>query len=71
MIACCGETTGLPALQWNLELMKSSDEGSRILAERPRINSKAIDLEALGKLPEDTYGYFYKKFLDDNVIIFA
>lgn len=69
MIACLGETTGTQALQNILNLMRNSPEGNRILSDRPRINSHAIDLDALGKLPIDTFGYAYKKFLDDNVSI--
>lgn len=69
MIACLGETTGIEALQKTLQLMKDSPEGSQILDERPRINSKTIDLDALGRQPSDTFGYAYKKFLDDNVSI--
>lgn len=67
MIACLGETTGTDALQKILQSMKDSPEGNQILLERPRINSEIIDLNALGKLPIDTFGYAYKKFLDDNV----
>lgn len=67
MIACLGETTGIQTLQNILNVMKNSTEGSQILSDRPRINSNAIDLDALGKLPTDTFGYAYKKFLDDNV----
>lgn len=67
MIACLGETTGIDALQNTLKLMKESPEGMQILNEQPRINSSIVDLDALGKLPNDTFGYAYKKFLDDNV----
>lgn len=67
MIACLGETTGIETLQSILELMKDSPEGMQILMERPRINSGVIDLDALAQLPSDTFGYAYKKFLDDNV----
>lgn len=69
MIACLGETTGLDALQTVLQVMKSSPEGLQILSDKPRINSRTVDLDALGKLPVDTFGYAYKKFLDDNVRI--
>lgn len=69
MIACLGETTGIDALQKTLDIMKNSTEGALILAERPRINSEIIDLDMLGRLPTDTFGYAYKKFLDDNVSI--
>lgn len=67
MIACLGETTGIETLEKTLQSMKDSTEGNQILLERPRINSEMIDLDALGKLPNDTFGYAYKKFLDDNV----
>lgn len=67
MIACLGETTGTDTLENLLKTMRGSDEGSLILKDLPRINSTAIDLEALGKLPSNTFGYAYKKFLDDNV----
>lgn len=67
MIACLGETTGIETLQSLLQLMKNSPEGIQILTDKPRINSATIDLNALGTLPTDTFGYAYKKFLDDNV----
>lgn len=69
MIACLGETTGINALQNILNVMKTTGEGSHILIERPRINSQIIDLNALGQLPSDTFGYAYKMFLDNNVSI--
>lgn len=68
MIACLGETTGVQSLTQLLKVMRESSEGSQILLEKPRINSKTIDLNALGMLPKDSFGYWYKKFLDDNVI---
>lgn len=67
MIACFGETTGIGTLHQVLETMQSSDEGRAILADRPRINSSTIDLDALHNLPPETLGYAYKKFLTDNV----
>lgn len=67
MIACLGETTGIETLQKTLQSMKDSTEGTKILLDRPRINSEIIDLDAIGRLPTDTFGYAYKKFLDDNV----
>lgn len=66
MIACLGETTGTDALHNILTQMKNCDEGQRILEDKPRINSTDIDLEFLGKMPVDTFGYHYKQFLDDN-----
>lgn len=67
MIACLGETTGIDTLEDLLKTMRSSDEGSLLLKDLPRINSTTIDFEALGKLQSNTFGYAYKKFLDDNV----
>lgn len=67
MIACLGETTGESALQNMLDQMKNNTEGQEIIANKPRINTKTIDLEELGKLREDQFGYQYYKFLKDNV----
>lgn len=67
MIACLGEVTGENALRNLHTQMLSSPEGSQILVDKPRINSKTIDLEALGRLPEDSFGFLYHKFLKDNV----
>lgn len=68
MIACLGETTGVHSLTNILAEMRRSEEGSRILIDKPRINTRTIDLDALKNLPEDSFGYLYRKFLDDNVM---
>ncbi|EDV97003.1 ubiquinone biosynthesis protein COQ4 homolog, mitochondrial [Drosophila grimshawi] len=66
MIACLGETTGENAL-WNiLDTMQASEEGRRILVEKPRINTRTIDLKRLEAMPPDTFGATYAKFLKDN-----
>ena len=70
MIACLGETTGEQALQKILEVMQSSVEGQEILREKPRINTRTVNLDELKGLPEDTFGHHYYKFLDDNVSAF-
>jgi len=67
MIACLGETTGESALWDILDTMQSSEEGRRILVEKPRINTQTIDLKRLETLPPDTFGATYAKFLKDNV----
>lgn len=67
MIACLGETTGIKSLQRTLNMMKGSEEGTQILLEKPRINTSTIDIDALGCLPIDTFGFYYHKFLEDNV----
>lgn len=67
MIAALGETTGERALQNILLTMKSSEEGQRILLQKPRINTRTVNIERLRQLPENTFGRAYVKFLDDNV----
>lgn len=67
MIACLGETTGEHALQQILHTMRASDEGQRILQQKPRINTRTVDLEKLRQLPANTFGRAYVQFLDDNV----
>jgi len=67
MIACLGETTGKDALIKILNTMKSTDEGVQILEEKPRINTKTVDLTQLEKLPPDTLGFHYFDFLKQNV----
>ena len=67
MIAALGETTGERTLQNILLTMKSSEEGQRILLQKPRINTRTVNIERLRQLPENTFGRAYVKFLDDNV----
>ncbi|XP_050072781.1 uncharacterized protein LOC126560874 [Anopheles maculipalpis] len=68
MIACLGETTGREALEKMLYYMRLSEEGQQILSEKPRINTRTVDMEALKTLPENTFGYTYVKFMEDNNI---
>lgn len=70
MIACLGETTGEDALRRTLKVMQSTSEGSDILMQKPRINTKTMNLDELKNLPIDTFGHQYFKFLDDNVNTF-
>lgn len=67
MIACLGETTGVPTLETIHHQMQNSEEGCQILAEKPRINTSTVDLEALKKLPQNTFGYHYATFLEKYV----
>lgn len=50
--------------------MQESDEGSKILREKPRINSKTVDLEKLRTYPEGTLGIVYSNFLVTNVCFY-
>lgn len=47
-------------------LMKSHPEGRKILEEEPIINSSTVDFEALRKLPSNTFGNAYMKYMDEN-----
>jgi ubiquinone biosynthesis protein COQ4 len=40
------------------------EEGARLLREKPAIDSRRVDLEALRELPADTLGGAYVRFLD-------
>jgi ubiquinone biosynthesis protein COQ4 len=44
----------------------TDDEGARLLRERPAIDSKHVDLDALRALPETTLGGAYVRYLDAN-----
>lgn len=64
MVAALGETTAGPVLPRLLDHMLGSAEGRRILKERPRINTSTIDMEALARLPENTFGHTYVTWLE-------
>lgn len=67
MIAALGETTGTSALKHVYSKMEQSEEGKRILNEKPRINSSSVDLEKLRGMKEGTVGKNYVDFLDRYV----
>ncbi|XP_053956643.1 ubiquinone biosynthesis protein COQ4 homolog, mitochondrial [Anastrepha ludens] len=68
MIAALGETTGEAALLNILQSMQATAEGKRILQQKPRINTRTVDIERLRSLPDNTFGRAYAKFLDDNKV---
>ncbi|XP_052862095.1 ubiquinone biosynthesis protein COQ4 homolog, mitochondrial [Anopheles cruzii] len=68
MIACLGETTGREALENIKHLMEANEEGRQILLEKPRINTRTVDMEALERLPENTFGHLYVTFMKENNI---
>lgn len=63
MIACLGETTGVTALQTIRQQMQNNEEGRKILAEKPRINTGTVNMDVLRNLPENTFGYHYVNLL--------
>ncbi|KAH9047062.1 coenzyme Q biosynthesis protein Coq4-domain-containing protein [Lactarius hengduanensis] len=64
MVAALGETTAGPVLPYLLDNMLASEEGRRILKERPRINTSTVDMAALARLPENTFGHAYVTWLE-------
>lgn len=66
MLATFGETSGAIALQRMKSHMEADPVGQQILAERPRINTKTVDLEYLRSLPDGTFGKEYVKWLENN-----
>ncbi|KAL3318706.1 Ubiquinone biosynthesis protein [Cichlidogyrus casuarinus] len=64
LISTFGETSGVKALVKIKQQMQQDHDGSRILAERPIVRSEFIDLDALRKLPDNTFGKLYSQFLD-------
>ncbi|XP_076352502.1 ubiquinone biosynthesis protein COQ4 homolog 2, mitochondrial-like isoform X2 [Tachypleus tridentatus] len=66
MVAVMGETTGIVALPRIKQKMEANSEGQDILRERPRINSKTVNIENLKTFPQETLGYAYYRFLTEN-----
>lgn len=48
--------------------LSATDEGRTLLADRPSLEARHVDLEALGKLPEGTLGHAFAKYFADNGI---
>ncbi|KAF9463924.1 ubiquinone biosynthesis protein Coq4 [Collybia nuda] len=64
MIAALGETTAGPSLPRLRDIMLESEEGRKILKERPRINSTTIDMNELAHYPEGSFGRAYVTWLE-------
>lgn len=66
MVAVFGEVTGAYAFRDLHRIMSNDEEGRQILRDRPRINTRTVDLDYLSRLPDYTFGYMYYRFLHDN-----
>jgi ubiquinone biosynthesis protein COQ4 len=64
MVAAFGELTAGPVLPRLRDKMLATGEGRAILKERPRINTKTVDIAALSDLPEGTLGRAYINWLE-------
>jgi len=66
MLAAFGEVSGHSALCWMKKNMESDPVGRQILLERPRINTRTVDLNFLRTLEIGTFGKSYVTWLDEN-----
>ncbi|QRN93509.1 hypothetical protein JRI60_30530 [Archangium violaceum] len=48
--------------------LRRSEEGRRMLSERPSLQGKELDLDALERLPEGTLGHGFARYFRDNKI---
>ena len=64
MVAALGETTAGPVLPRLLDHMLESEEGRRILKDRPRLNTSTVNMAELARLPENTFGHTYVTWLE-------
>ena len=68
LVAEIGEKTGLCALKYMRDEMLYDSIGRRILRERPVVHSSLIDLHKLSKLPNNTFGFAYSRFLENHKV---
>lgn len=67
LVAVFGEASAEPCTVTRLrDLMLEDKTGRQILRERPRITSTTLDLDKLRKLPANTLGAEYIKWLDNE-----
>lgn len=66
LVGVVGETTGAAALRRLLFRMEKNPVGRTILQDRPQITSKVLPLHSLHKLPADSFGAAYARFLERN-----
>ncbi|KAF8606396.1 putative COQ4 protein, responsible for restoring ubiquinone biosynthesis [Ceratobasidium sp. AG-I] len=64
MVAALGETTAGPFLPRLRDEMIASPEGRAILKHRPRVNTDTVDMLALSRMPEGSWGHTYVTWLD-------
>lgn len=65
MIAALGEATATPFFISRLrDIMLSDSTGRRVLRDKPRITSTTLDVKTLQKLPKNTLGHEYARWLE-------
>lgn len=68
LISTFGEVSAGYALNYLHEAMSNNEEGRAILLEKPRINSRIINLDELRTYPDKTVGKCYSQFLESNKV---
>lgn len=63
MVSAVGDLSGTRALKRMRAKMLSDPEGREILKDRPRLKVDEINFSDLEKLPKNTFGYHYWKFM--------
>lgn len=66
MISLLGETTGRRALINIRDKMRQTEEGQRILRERPRIRTSEESFKTLNECAEGTFGAEYLRYIGDH-----
>lgn len=51
-----------------VQKLQCSEEGRRLLSDRPSLQSRDLDLAVLGSLPEGTLGHEFARYFRDNKI---
>ena len=63
-----GEALNAPRIVKALARLEADPRASKLLKDRPRIDSAHVDFDALERLPDGTLGREYVRFLRDNGI---
>jgi len=66
MVGVVGETTGALALNAMHQQMLATQEGSMVLREKPRVLPPAVDVAHLSRLPSNTFGFAYARFMSSH-----
>lgn len=66
LVGVLGETTGTFALSRMRDRLLESESGRRLLATRPRVSTRTLDLARLRALPAHTFGARYVAFMDGH-----
>eukprot|EP00612_Vaucheria_litorea_P002374 CAMPEP_0171456718 /NCGR_PEP_ID=MMETSP0945-20130129/3085_1 /TAXON_ID=109269 /ORGANISM="Vaucheria litorea, Strain CCMP2940" /LENGTH=181 /DNA_ID=CAMNT_0011982183 /DNA_START=108 /DNA_END=650 /DNA_ORIENTATION=+ len=66
MVALLGETTGHVSLNRMRQRMMETEEGRKILEEKPIITERTVDFAYLSKLADGTFGKEYAKFMSSH-----